>query len=805
MTPAVLAIPSGLFRLQCLFKSLFLPSPRAFSSSLVLDTEETPAMKALKHIPYPSTSPDLSIFESRSDEYDSVGLPPPVAARKIIESAESFRSVNQSYHPSLGLEQLSRRGKFAEAELVRQQLAEMNVPIRPSSAYYDVAWNVLRKRPWPPNHAEMFSNWLSLLPDKASDQNPFNFIYFLKSALLFDSPRLDLNTVAQFGIVLSSKGYIQDVAFTVVTCLTRYADPDVSSQILDEMIAANNDYNRGKLGTTHHVSTREIELITQRLWSVAVRTHCTAGRPEVAFKMAERADEHGFWLTKFTYAYLLEKLNADGLNDLAAELRAHPCCETLDVTKRPPVVDVSNLTSIPPISREQSMAANQAIALEILKRGSPQRPALATDIVPYFDIYKTHVRGGLATNMLRSRAYRISLPALSTVLLAEQLHHHRRGQFRHVLWVFKKFFHVVGVPSEDITRQLWKREHYPTRLRIEPWYIPPRITKTTFNLPSRLWPTPRHTALVWSALVHLCEGEEELLALYHLLLRHSEQFRKPTIGNHQRDDHHRDHQPPSHGSSNGNPTLVPAPADRFDAAHFRPFLIAFTLFGDAKNGLQVLDDMQDHGIAPSTQILGISAALQARRGEPRLALRMLDIVQGLLECDKKYEEADVDVEMEIKLESRAGSARVGAGKRAKKRQSLLTTYTSVLRGFIDRRYIAQARRVAELLHSHLGYNSGNARTDATLRYLHRLEVEGRDAIPEPVTKVDHYPFLRERDNEVCTSIFFFLFLKKIKLHLLLYPSGDNPRSPLLFPWGKGNAVLAMWFYFGTDRSTCTAY
>jgi len=664
-------------------------------------------------------------------------------------------------------------------------------------AYYRVAWNALRQRPWPPNHAEIFSNWLSLLPSKASDQKPSDFD-LLKSALLFHSPRLDLKTVAQFGIILSSKGYIRSVGPTVITCLTRYTDPDVSLQILDDMIAANNDYHR----RTHRVSTRKIKLTARRLWSVAVRTHCTAGRPEVAFKMAKRAHEHGFWLTKFTYEYLLGKLNADGLNDLAAELQAQPYGGTLDVAKSRLVVDPSNLTSIPPISRMQSMAANQAIALAILERGlQTGLPVYARDIVPYFDIYKSHVRGGLATNMLRSRAYRISLPALSIVLLAEQLHHHRRGQFRHVLWVFEKFFHLVGVPSEDITRRLWKREHYPTGLHIPSGYIPPRIKKTTFNLPSRLWPTPRHTALVWSALVHLCESEKELLALYDLLLRHSVRFQKSTIGNHQRDDHHSDHQPPSHDTSDGNPTLVPAPADRFDAPHFRPFLISFSLLGDANQGLRILDDMQDRGIAPSAHILGTCAALQARRGEPTLALRLLDIVRGLLQCDKKDEEADVEMEMEteIKMEERARNQR-----------HLLAVYTAVLRGFIDRRYIVKARRVAELLHSHLGYNiegggnSGNVRTDAALRYLRRLEVEGPDAIPEPVTEVNtgyNYPFLRGPDYEVCTSIYFSLFKKKKKKKstLLLFPSLYQPRTLLLSPWGKENAVMAMWFYVGTDR------
>ena len=678
MTPAVLTIPVGLFHLQCHLKSLLLPSSipiiRAFSSSLALDTEETPATKALKDIPYPTASPDPSIFESRSVEYDRVRLPKAILEKKSIKRVASPRSANQRYHASRVLEQLSRDGKFGEAEQVRQELVEMSVPIRPSNAYFDVAWNVLRQRPWPPNRTEMFTNWLSLFPSLGSDRKPLNLAQ-LESALLFDSRRLDLKTIAQFGLVLSSKGYIRKVGSSVIACLTRYGDPDVSSRILDEMIAANYDYTRSKLARTHDALTGKINRTIRRLWSIAVRTHCTAGRPEVALQMTKRAHEHDFQLTKFTYEYLLGKLDADGLDDLAAELRAHPRCASLDVAKSRLVVDVSNITSISSISRKRDIAVNQAIALAILKRSSESGlPTYADDIVPYFDIYKTHLRGGGAVNTLRSRAYRISLTAASAVLLAEQLHHHRRGQFIHVLWVFEKFFQVVGAPSEYITRRLWKREHYPPHLHIQPWWIPPRITKTTFNLPSKLWPTPYHTALVWSALVHLRESEEELFALYDSLLQHSSQSQKTTVGHH--------HHHPSHGSSS-IPEPVGAPADQFDAAHFHPFLIAFTQLRDAKYGLRVLDDMQDCGIAPSAQILSIAAGLQARYGEPALALRILDIIRGLIE----REEADV----EIKTGAESG---VEVGEKIKNQEQLLYAYTGVLRGFIDRRDIVQARPAA---------------------------------------------------------------------------------------------------------------
>jgi hypothetical protein len=607
----------------------------------------------------------------------------------------------------------------------------------------------------------MLANWLSLLPDLASNRKVSDDFFNL--TLFFNSSHVDLETIAQFGIILSSKGYIRKMGSSVVANLTRHADPDDSSRILDEMIAGDENYKRSKFGNTHYASTRQPKNTTRRLWSIAVRTHCTAGRPEVALQMAERAHERGFHLTKFTYEYLLGKLEADGLNDLAAKVRAFPFCGSLDVAKSRIVdKDIPSSTAILPISPKRSMAVNQAIALAVLKRGSRLGlPAYTLDIVPYFDFYKTHLRGDGAVDQLRARAFQFSLTALSAVFLAEQLHHHRRGEFKHVLWVFERYFHAVGVPSEDVRRQLWKRDQYPSHLRLRPFpFLPRNITKTTFNLPSKLWPTSYHTALVWAALVHLCESEEELFALYELLLQRSAQSQKPT-GEH--------------------PSSISAPADRYDAAHFHPFLISFTLLRDAKYGLRVLDEMQDRGIAPSAQILSTAAALQAKSGEPALALRILDIIGDVLERD----EAEVEVGL---LEMEVG---MGGGKGAsRKQQQLLTAYTGVLRGLVDRRELVQARQVAELIHSHLGYveggdgSSGNARTDAALRYLRRLEVEGPHAKPEPLAEVDgnlqrRYAFLKKPSSEVCP---FFSFPFLFNLLPLLFRL--HPPPPFFFPrWG----------------------
>ncbi|KAI0252517.1 hypothetical protein BJV78DRAFT_1153652 [Lactifluus subvellereus] len=691
--------------------------------------------------------------------------------------------MNKPHNASGLLEQLSRKGKIAAAEEVRRELVGMEVPIRPSLAYYRAARCLLRRRPWPPNRAEMFANWLSLLPSMAETNKATHHLINLESALFFNSSELDLENVAHFGVILSSKGYIRSMGAPVVACLTRYAHPDVSLRILDEMIAADGDYKRNKLRLTSRAETRYKDT-SKRLWSILVRTHCTTGRPEVALQMAKRAHERGFHLTQYTYQYLLGKLEADGLKESAEEARALFGRRSLDVAKSRFINEsLSPPKLIPPISPKQNVAVNRALALAMLKRSSQSGlPAYAANIVPYFNIYKTGLRGNIVVNKLRSRAYRLSLYATSTVLLAELLHHHCRGQFMHVLWVFEKYFHVVGVPAEDVKRRLWKRDHYPPHLRLHYWTLPPRITETTFNLPSKLWPTAHHTALVWTALVQLCESEEELFALYDQLLARSAQSQRSVVARVEQKRH--EHEPVERelhgGGSDSSSTPIAAPAERYDAAHFRPFLVAFTFLRGANRALQVLDDMQDRGVALSAPILSAGAALQARHGEPAAALRMLDVMCEMLlhshshshspshsppSLYHHHHHSDTDPELRSELLARGGEAG--------KRRVLLTAHTAVLRGLLDRRAIVQAQHVAELLRDRLGYvegssggggdggGGGNARTDAALRFLRRLETEGpRAAPPDPPPELDEhghpqrrfYPFLRKRDGEVIKAL-----------------------------------------------------
>ncbi|KAI0288362.1 hypothetical protein BC826DRAFT_1107768 [Russula brevipes] len=719
--------PHGLFRLRTHLSSLSWPlTLKAFSSSITVDREGTPAMRALEDIPYPSASPDRSIFESRSSEYDRVHLPKAVMERLFREDVAASQGKIKPYVPSKLLEQLLQSGKFAEAEQVRQELVNMKVRIRPNGVYCHGALDVLQKRPWPSNGTEMFTNWLSLLPDITDSATNLSK---LKLALFSTSNHLDLETISQYGVILCSKGYLRAVGAQMVSCLTRFAHPDLSSRILDEMIAADDDHSRNKLGMKDEAVIRSKDS-TMYMWSVVVRTHCTAGRPQVALEMARRAHDRGSRLTLFSYQYLMGKLEAEGMNEFLAEVRGLSGCSSLMNAKSRLVME-PNLKPIPLVSPYETEDVNRARVLTTLKRNSESGiPLFATDITPYSDLYKTNLRSPRATNMLRSSASRLSSNALSAVLLGEMIHHHRRGQFKHVLWMFDRFYHPIGVPADDIMQRLWKKAGYPpSYMQSNPAFLSDWAENTTFTPKSKLWPSPYHTSLVWAALVHLCEDEGVLFALYAQLLRLAAQFQELLKRRYRR-----------RGPFPANPyNVVLSLSDRFDAGHFNPFLIAFTLLRDA-----------------NAEILSTASALQARHGDSALAMRMLDVAQSLFDTTEGATMLEV-WEGPVRAKWRFGGTEKGRSYRNK---VLLSAYTGALRGLLDRRAVKQARNVAEQLRERLGYTEGigigdasvdggedadtgrNLRTDAALRYLRRLETEGPDAEPEPLPEEDelrHFP------------------------------------------------------------------
>ncbi|KAI0064395.1 hypothetical protein BV25DRAFT_1823391 [Artomyces pyxidatus] len=703
-----LGLPHGLGRLPSRLHSLLwrtqshIPTVtlKPFSTSL---SEETPAMKALKSIPYPSTPLDSSLFEPWGRDYASIDVP------------EANPSKLGPDEPSRLLRQLVSSRNFTDAEHAHAELVEMGIDIKLSPVYYHAAQHVLEQKEHD-DRANAFAKWWSLIP--LQSDNPHG-TFFSVERLLYSTGDVRLDCVSRFAVIGASKGYARQIGARAVAHILRYAQPSYSAQFLSDLSHADSEY-QNKSGQLSEGLTR-LKENRKRWWSLAVRTHCTAGRPDAALALTRMARERSITLTFYTYQYLLGKLVQVGNAEGAEEVRTFHD-GTIPVAKS--LLDTpSGFKPLPLISPANDLHTNEAIVMTMLKRSAiTDEPAYARDMVPFFDLYKLDRRGGHAIMHLRTRAYRFSLSALSIVLLAEMLHHHGRKEYIGVLYVFSNFFHMVGVPARVVRARLWTWRDYQPKDRIGS-DLPRRIKLSTFNLRSKLWPTSYHTALVWNALVHLCNVRREVDWLYNNLMHRT-----------QPPDHERirwskgvESISATNTTNEASPHPVEtdpefdiAPTQAYDAAHYHPFIWAYSFYTGAGHALDVLDDMEQLGVKPSFNNLTLAAGLQAKYGSEKATFNLLDHIERL--CAEELQDTQKPAP---KSDEEPWKSRLDEGltiKDFREDSLLLIAYTTVLRGFVDRRRLPSAREVEQRLYDRLQYKPGtNRRTDEALRWLRDLE------------------------------------------------------------------------------------
>ncbi|TFY73409.1 hypothetical protein EWM64_g10602, partial [Hericium alpestre] len=465
LTQALGSLPSRLFFLAWQTRHLNPSSVKAFSTSLMVRREETPAMKALHDVPYVPSPSSSDLFEDWSDEYTSVSVP------EILEdNATSIQTKGSNQRrPCDILRRLVQEGSWEDAEHVRQELVDAGTPIAPSPLYYGAARNVLARREPNPDRAIEFAHWWSLIPLR-SRTHPGNFHSI--EQLLFFRPEVDMPTVITFGIISAEKGYARRIGPLVVPHIVRYAEPDLAGMFLTEFVKADHKHEAryGQLSIDETMPRRYFKMYRQntrkRWWSLAVRTHCLAARPLDAFELFKVTLQRGITLTNYTHMYLLGELQAHGHITEAAELSSLSLFELgCAKTNLTGASDAPAESTSPSVDPSQPVERNLALVLRSLKTSlNSGTPLDQGPLADFLDIYKTDARGGLAIQLLRSRAYRLSHTAVSAVALGELLHHHHGGEHAAVLYVFKKLFHIVSMPMHALRRHLPTRSDFPPHM-----------------------------------------------------------------------------------------------------------------------------------------------------------------------------------------------------------------------------------------------------------------------------------------------------------------------------------------------------
>ncbi|THH17557.1 hypothetical protein EW146_g3279 [Bondarzewia mesenterica] len=705
-------IPSRLHSLLWRTSNWIPVFPKSFSTSLMVRREDTPAMKALRDIPYIATPPDNTLFEDYSGEYTAIKI-----LTKDV-SAENVAIAGETLGFGAPILRLVKNRQFKEADLVRAELVEMGVPIEPHYLYYHAAENIL-KQPHFPDRTRAFSNWWSLIPP-VSKKLTGNFATITRH--LFFSNRIDIPTIYAFAVISAEKGYARRIAPLVIGFMARLAEPAVTMRFLEEFSQADRTYCEGRKESGGSFSYLRGNDSRKRWWSVAIRTHCTARRPEEAFNLLKAARQHNIGITGYTYSYVLGELEAKGFDAAAASVKDMVKGRVLEPAKKSlPGPPAASLLPLPAISRSQSIKNNLAIALRMLKRAiTSDYPPSARELAAFFDAYKLNRRGGHAINLLRTRAFRFSRTAISVVEHAELLHHFHRQEYTDVLYIFQKFFHMISVPQEDVLQLLPKRQNFPPHMRIrktKEGRLPAWVITTTFNMPDKLWPMSYHSAIVWNALVNHCATLRQLVSLYNKLLAMCTIPIDVPI-------HRYMHSPSPTPTPSTGPVI--APVEAFSAAHFTGFIEAFCRFQELERAVRVLEDMRARGIHPNLHNLIVLVGQIAKQGNPQTALDLLNQIRERRSV--AHHDATLDGGERESEEERVGgtdSLRHDFIKSIRARRAdapVLIAYTTVMRGFVDRRLLDHARAVEVALVDHLGYTPGSSpQTDEVIQWLRRVE------------------------------------------------------------------------------------
>ncbi|OBZ67587.1 hypothetical protein A0H81_12392 [Grifola frondosa] len=657
-------------------------------------SEETPAMMELKKLPYPSTPLDPSLFEEMSEEY--------------VHAGEGIRSTAPD-NPSQLLIGLVRQKKFSDADRVYGELKEMGVSIKPNAVYQFAAIESLyTDYASPQDRASAFVKWVSLIPRK----DMLDVIPIIMRTFLTHHTILDLPLLAQFALIVASKGFANVVARQIIPHLVRYTSPAVFASFLDAFrisawtfIESSNPGGDSSFWFPIHLTS---------WYGYAIRGHCLAGRPVEAFNILQSARSLDIGITHFTYDFL------------TASLRKVQDEEKISVVESLRRVQAGSSFKSREARKASPAPANAALDHLVATANKPAPPNLAFVarlLKAVFSVSLPIPSGALASLMrhyasagrftalrrLRDKAYKTrSRQVISTWALGEMLYHLRRGEKNLVIAIFAEHFQVVGVPLR-VFKYISRTERRLLRDVLPPGFL--HVVLPRYRIEQRMWPSTHHTALIWRAAILFTESRESLEKLYQQLLTQVASTREPSNSatlsdlpaTAEPDD-------TDYFEFHGYPAPAPPPI-LFDSAHFNAFVHAFAHRLGPPRAAQVIIDMYRLGISPSTETLNILAGAFARAGNMTKLNQLLDRMDGgdhdVNQDDQRLEEPNPPVETVPSRQHASALPRAD-----------VVTYTAVIRWLFERKYYEDAAQMAQRLKTKTGYIFGtNPITDQVLQEL----------------------------------------------------------------------------------------
>jgi len=719
---------------------------RSLSQANVVDAAPERALK------------DPDVFEDRSSDYTlvaraSVPQPPsiinlveeklpklllqPLPGVAIFEDASvdpdyvAFAPLEDTHNPSSifhTLSNLVQAGQYDEAWNVLKEIQSSDLPI-PFSPIYEAAAQAVLADPVlePPQRAYRFTSWFSLIPPAHQATRRRKFLR--TRGLIFHSAFANPDIATRAALILASKGYAYFFISEAIPFIIRYTPPNKSLDIALALERANEAYWSGYKPQMLNQASKGFK---KKLRGAAIKTLANSGHLESALALLPDISKAGatFRLTTQTYDVLLNVLRSSPDSPTFAHM---PVVEKLRSRSIPSRIEKSDrdfhqqeMKSLGPELDPQSseyIGDSLARLLRHLAEALPDKNALppvgtiANFLEDYVDTGRTR-----AVAILRRIALNVHPKCAAHFLLAEMVYYKSQGLSQLILRLFTDHFYLSGIPRDEIVDQAGSNEFQESTHRaldIQATFINQsqaatntliktpqnrrklydclRIGKYNDQYRQKLWPTSAHRNLVWNSLLSLARSDEAVERLYGKLLKFAS--REETA-----------HDP----STNTALSYLHTPAAQtrvVDTEAFTPFLSRLLSEVNPTRGAVILSDMMQAGIIPSVHHFTQVAGFYARMGNAPHAFLVLDMLEGHHPLvQEKHEEG--------------GPRRYARDPKDSFPRPDLPLYTSVLRGFIMRRNVADALTVEARLRRRFIYTYGiHPPLDRALTHLRQLQRE----------------------------------------------------------------------------------
>ncbi|CDO70523.1 hypothetical protein BN946_scf184569.g66 [Trametes cinnabarina] len=519
MAAWVLAHPPwhSLSRIRLRWDVLLKPQLRIHKQFLNIPSlpAETPMMREIKAFPYPGTTPDSSLFEESTDEYQEAALD--------THSASDLHPVPEDAgRPGVLLKELIKAARMQDATRVYDELVAMGAEVPMHPVYHFAARHALRNPTLSQKErVAAVMKWWSLVPPRSAHADIDRSVQAILAELLRNDIAPDIPLLISWSLLAASKGCALEIWQDIIPIVSRYAPAPTVMTFLDQFCAASLAYEASLVepgGNPRDVKER----MQYRYWPwwyhLAIRKLLSAGKIYTALSLLRVARSRNIPVPLPVYSVMEKIMEKEGDTAAIAYIR-----RTRHLTRQryPWMIKEKGPTAPPSSSDISPQELEQLLHAPLDSRGTLVQvarslkkaikagslPVSASRLAEFIRAFQLAGRATLVSR-LRVLAYKRQT-LMSLWALADMVRHVSMDRpIFTVMKVFEANFHVVGIPR-GLFDALW-RERRRNPSAAAQWRPPIR---------RKLPPARQHVHFVWQTILEAARTKSQVQRLYVLFLQ----------------------------------------------------------------------------------------------------------------------------------------------------------------------------------------------------------------------------------------------------------------------------------------------